>query len=63
MQTTGRTNARFKVVCRECGKTWWIRVYADECPKCGGADIDVADDPAQQRAREDAANAEAQRYV
>lgn len=42
--TTKTTNAaRFKVVCLECGKTWWVRVYADECPTCGGADIDVAE--------------------
>jgi Zn finger protein HypA/HybF involved in hydrogenase expression len=39
------TNAeRFKVKCNECGKTWWVRRYADICPTCGGADIDVAED-------------------
>lgn len=32
---------RIKVVCLECGKKFSVRVYADTCPKCGGADIDV----------------------
>lgn len=32
---------KIKVVCLECGKKWKVAVYADTCPKCGGADIDV----------------------
>jgi Zn finger protein HypA/HybF involved in hydrogenase expression len=33
--------ARIKVVCLECGKKFQVRVYANECPKCGGTDIEV----------------------
>jgi len=62
--TTQTANAeRFKVVCMECGKTWWVRRFADCCAKCGGADIEVAEDAAARRAREDAVVTEAQRYV
>jgi len=36
-----KRDERIKVVCNECGKKFQVRVYADTCPKCGGADIDV----------------------
>lgn len=32
---------RLQVVCLECGKKFTVVKYADECPKCGGSDIDV----------------------
>jgi Zn finger protein HypA/HybF involved in hydrogenase expression len=39
--TTKKPDTRIKVVCLECGKKFSVRVYANECPKCGGVDIDV----------------------
>jgi Zn finger protein HypA/HybF involved in hydrogenase expression len=36
-------DTKIKVVCLECGKKFQVRVYANECPKCGGTDIDVRD--------------------
>lgn len=40
---------RIKVVCLECGKKFSVNARtlagADECPKCGGADIDVREYP------------------
>ena len=38
---TTKPDTRIKVVCLECGKKFSVRVYANECPKCGGVDIDV----------------------
>jgi Zn finger protein HypA/HybF involved in hydrogenase expression len=32
---------KIRVICLECGKKFQVRVYANECPKCGGSDIDV----------------------
>lgn|SRR5262245_6521969 len=44
--TAGSTPARqskprIPVICLECRKKFWVRVYANECPRCGGTDIDV----------------------
>lgn len=36
---------RIKVVCLECGKKFSVspKNVSPDCPKCGGADIEVAD--------------------
>lgn len=32
---------KIKVVCMECGKKFQTTKVIPECPKCGGADIEV----------------------
>lgn len=40
-RAAARAAEMIPVVCLECGEKFRVRVYADECPKCGGVDIDV----------------------
>lgn len=36
---------KMRVGCLECGKKWRTsKAYPDECPKCGGADITLAEE-------------------
>ena len=34
---------KIKVNCNECEKTWWTSNSSPQCSRCGGVDIDPAD--------------------
>jgi rRNA maturation endonuclease Nob1 len=41
----GERMAKIKVICLECGKKFQVVASTNECPRCGGTDIDVRHEP------------------
>jgi Zn finger protein HypA/HybF involved in hydrogenase expression len=43
------------VECMECGRKFKTRSLGPVCPRCGGVDVEVRDDAAARRRRDEAA--------